>query len=263
MNIDNEFKPERIIMLRNMLQMSQVNFAKKIHISQGALSQIENGKSQISLETLRNISQELNVNCNWVVNGQGNIFMNGDAGQSKAKEVKQVVVKATGTKKPHLPLVKASQQKQYTKKYADADFIKGLDMFLLPGFEEGDYRLFETPDDAMAPSLLPGEVVIGSSVSDHTTIENGTLAVIVTKEGLFVRRVHFYANEKHVLILKSDNRKVKNLNIHHEKVIEIWAIKGKVTTAFASAGLIDSKRIERLESSLDNLRKEVKKLIRS
>ncbi len=263
MNIDNEFKPERIIMLRNMLQLSQVNFAKKIHISQGALSQIENGKSQISLETLRNISHELNVNCNWVVNGQGNIFMNGEVELSKPKEVKQIVVKATGAKKPGLPLVRAKEQKQYAKKFSNADFIKGLDMYLIPGFEEGNFRMFEVADDAMSPSLLPKEFVIGTPVTDHTKIENGTLAVIVNKDGVIIRRVHFYANEKHVLILKSDNRKVKNLNLHHDKIDEIWMIKGKVTSAFTSAGLIDSKRIERLESSLDNLRKEVKKLIRS
>ena len=263
MNIDNEFKPERIIMLRNMLQMSQVNFAKKIHISQGALSQIENGKSQISLETLKNISNELNVNCNWVVNGQGNIFMNGDTEKTKSKEVKQIVVKPAGTRKPNLPLVRASQQKQYVKKKADPDFVKGLDRFLIPGFENGDQRLFEVPNEDMAPALDAGEIVICKPVSDHTTIENGTLAVVITKEGLFMRRIHFYANEKNVLILKSDSRKVKNLNIHHEKVEELWTIQGKVTTAFASAGLIDSKRIERLETSLDNIRKEVKKLIRS
>jgi len=263
MNIDNEFKPERIIMLRNMLQMSQVNFAKKIHISQGALSQIENGKSQISLETLRNISQELNVNCNWVVNGQGNIFLNGDAKPSKARDITKVVVKATGTKKPGLPLVRANQQKQYLKKFGNSDFVKELDMYLVPGFEEGDMRMFEVPNEDMAPSLVPGEVVICEAQEDHTALENGTLAVIVTKEGLFMRRVHFYANEKHVLILKSDTRKVKNLNIHHDKVEEIWVVKGKITSAFASEGKIDSRRIERLEASLDSIRKEVKKLIRS
>ncbi|MEJ2005623.1 MAG: helix-turn-helix domain-containing protein [Cyclobacteriaceae bacterium] len=263
MNIDNEFKPERIIMLRNMLQMSQVNFAKKIHISQGALSQIENGKSQISLETLRNISHELNVNCNWVVNGQGNIFMNGEAATSKPKDVKKVVVKPGGTKKPGLPLVKSSDLKKYVKKYGDPDFIKDLDMYLIPGYEEGDIRLFEVPNEDMAPSLAPGEIAICESLDDHTALENGTLVVIVTKEGVHFRRVHFYANEKHVLILKSDSRKVKNLNIHHDKVDEIWVVKGKITSGFASAGKIDSRRIERLESSLDGIRKEIKKLIRS
>ncbi len=263
MNNDNEFKPERIIMLRNMLQMSQVNFAKKIHISQGALSQIENGKSQISLETLRNISKELNVNCNWVVNGQGNIFMNGDTAPTKGREIKKVIVKPASKQKPGLPLVRGKQQKQYIKKFGNADFITGLDMFLIPGFEEGDFRLFEVPNEDMAPSLVPGEIAICESLDDHTQLENGTLVVIVTKEGIFMRRVHFYANEKHVLILKSDSRKIKNLNIHHDKVDEIWVVKGKVTSAFASAGQIDSKRIERLEASLDNIRKEVKKLIRA
>jgi hypothetical protein len=106
-------------------------------------------------------------------------------------------------------------------------------------------------------------VVICESQDDHTNLENGTLAVIVTKEGVLMRRVHFYANEKHVLILKSNSRKIKNLNIHHDKIDEIWVIRGKVTSAFASEGLIDSRRIERLENSLDNIRKEVRKLIRS
>lgn len=261
MDFDTEFKPERIIMLRNMLQLSQVNFANKIHISQGALSQIENGKSQISLETLRNISKELNVNCNWLVNGIGDIFLKDEDLAQSANKTQHVVVKATGAKRPFIPYVNQKKQKQYVKKFSSGDFIKGLDTFLLPGFEEGTLRLFDVPEEALSPLIKPGEIVLTELAENHAQIENGSLAVVLSKDGLMVRSVHYFENDRNILILKSPSRKFKNQHIHIDELKEIWLIRAKFTTEFINAGSLDAKRIERLESGVNSLRRELKKLL--
>ena len=261
MNFDTEFKPERIIMLRNMLQLSQVNFANKIHISQGALSQIENGKSQISLETLRNISRELNVNCNWLVNGMGDIFLTEDDGKQTSKKSETVSVKATGAGRPFIPYIRSKSQKQYTKKYKNVDFIKEMDLFYLPGFEKGDIRMFDIVDEAMSPLLNPGEIVITELAHDHTSIDNGALALALTKDGLMVRSIHFFENDHNILVLKSPSRKFKNQHVHVDELKEIWLIRSKITSGFTNAGSLDAKRIEKLESGVNSLRRELKKLL--
>ncbi len=261
MDFDTEFKPERIIMLRNMLQLSQVNFANKIHISQGALSQIENGKSQISLETLRNISKELNVNCNWLVNGVGDIFLKDEDMTQTSKKSDSIVVKATGAKRPFVPYVPVKKQKQYTTKFKSADFIKDLDTYLLPGFDDGNLRLFDVPDEALSPLITPGEIVLTELAASHTQIDNGSLAVVLIKGGLIVRSVHYFENDRNILILKSPSRKFKNQHLHIDELKEIWLIRAKLSTAFINAGSLDAKRIERLESGVNSLRRELKKLL--
>lgn len=68
----------RIIYLRhNILNMTQQQFADVINISQTYLSLIENGKKEIKIDTLLQISYILKVNLDWLIYGFGddeNIF---------------------------------------------------------------------------------------------------------------------------------------------------------------------------------------------
>ncbi|UII20033.1 XRE family transcriptional regulator [Fulvivirga ligni] len=259
---ESKFQPERVTMLRELLQMSQVKFAERINISQGALSQIENGKSQISLDTLRSISNELNVNCNWLVNGNGDIFQQeedeDDATADRRNE--KVSIELVHEGDSIIPLVKEEAHAGYIGGYNNPEYLKTLDVYKIPGYQNGNYRLFEIEGESMIPTIYPREIVICSHVEDPTRIENGTLCVIVTSDGIAAKRVYFYENDKSLFILKSDNSKFKTYSIQDKKVSEIWKIEAKITSVFVESGLVDAKRIEKLENNLETLKNEVKKL---
>lgn len=255
----NKFEPQRIVMLRELLQLSQVKFAEKINISQGALSQIESGKSQISMDTLRNLSTELNVNCNWVVNGVGKIFRDNEIPEEKVP-IQKVLVEVKREDQPLIPLVGEEAHAGYIEGHEDPEFIKKLKLYQIPGYENGNYRLFEIEGESMLPTIYPGEIVICEITEDKTSIENGTLCVLITKEGIVAKRVYYYDNDDQLLILKSDNSKFKTYSIDSRKILEIWKIKGKITSVFIESGLVDAKRMEKLENDLEMLKREVKKL---
>ena len=65
----NNTSTNRVTALREKLNLSQQEFADKIGITQGALSQLESGKSTLSLSTITKISQVFNVDCNWLILG--------------------------------------------------------------------------------------------------------------------------------------------------------------------------------------------------
>jgi transcriptional regulator with XRE-family HTH domain len=65
---------ERIKELRTLLKMTQVNFSKKIYISQGSLGEIETGVRPVNDRIIQLISTEFNVNKNWLKTGKGGIF---------------------------------------------------------------------------------------------------------------------------------------------------------------------------------------------
>ena len=254
-----KFEPKRITMLRELLQLSQVKFAEKIHISQGALSQIESGKSQISLDTLRNLSNELNVNCNWVVNGVGDIFYNEEKKIGRIN-TQQIVVNVKNADLTSIPLVQEEAHAGYIQGYEDPEYIKTLRVYQIPGFENGSYRLFEIEGESMIPTVYPREIVICEYVESIESVENGTLCVVITKEGIVAKRVYFYESDKNLLILKSDNSRFKTYSMERDMILELWKIKSKITSVFIESGLIDAKRMEKLENDLEMLKKEVKKL---
>ena len=65
---------ERLKELREALHIKQGDFARRISTTQGHISDIENGRKELSDRTIKLISLEFNVNENWLRTGQGEIF---------------------------------------------------------------------------------------------------------------------------------------------------------------------------------------------
>ncbi|MCQ4922963.1 helix-turn-helix domain-containing protein [Tissierella carlieri] len=63
---------ERIKKIRKSIKMSQIEFSKKIGISQGTLSEIENGNNNPSIETLIKIKEMTNLDIDEIIYGKNN-----------------------------------------------------------------------------------------------------------------------------------------------------------------------------------------------
>lgn len=69
---------ERIKSIRNALKMKQSDFAKELTISQGHLSDIENGRKDVTNKIQEIIILKFNVNEEWLRNGNGEMFIDPD-----------------------------------------------------------------------------------------------------------------------------------------------------------------------------------------
>jgi len=65
---------ERIKKVRLALNISQHDFAKRIYISQTLLGDIELGNRNVNERTIQLISTEFNVNKDWLLTGNGEMF---------------------------------------------------------------------------------------------------------------------------------------------------------------------------------------------
>jgi len=65
---------ERIKQVRQALNVSQRDFAKRIYISQTLLGDIELGNRNINERTIQLISTEFNVSKDWILTGNGDMF---------------------------------------------------------------------------------------------------------------------------------------------------------------------------------------------
>ncbi|WP_061222156.1 helix-turn-helix domain-containing protein [Leptospira weilii] len=66
---------DRIRVLLKALGVTQKEFADNVGISQGFVSEIINGKNVPSHETLARIAFKYRVNLNWLINGEGEMFI--------------------------------------------------------------------------------------------------------------------------------------------------------------------------------------------
>jgi transcriptional regulator with XRE-family HTH domain len=57
---------QKVKAFRKKQELSQIDFAETIGISQGRLSEIEQGKTKPSAETLNQLRKKFNVDLNWL-----------------------------------------------------------------------------------------------------------------------------------------------------------------------------------------------------
>ena len=69
-----DYVNDRIKQIRTTLNISQRDFAKRIYISQTLLGNIELGNRNVNDRTIQLISTAFNVNKNWLLTGEGEIF---------------------------------------------------------------------------------------------------------------------------------------------------------------------------------------------
>lgn len=236
-------------MLRELLQMSQTEFARTIGISQGALSQIESGRSRLSMETLKNLSSEFNVNCNWVVNGKGDIFF-----RTKSK--------APTTKNKLIPFINKKARAGYFRGYSNPEYLKTLDEYHVPGFEDGNLRMFEIQGDSMIPTLFESEVVIAEKAVNYKNIENNCLAVFLMPKQLVAKRIEKLPDDDSSFIAKSDNADYSNMKIKYADVNELWVIQAKLTKKLLQGNSYDHYRILNIEENLQELNSKIDQIMR-
>ena len=250
---------ERIVKLRKQLSISQKVFADKIDITQGALSQLESGKSALSLQTIYNICQIFEVDCNWLILGTGREFKPLTA--INTQEDSEILIKPAKIKQLFsanlVPLINEEAHAGYISQCQNDDYLEALDVYRIPGFENGNYRMFEIEGDSMVPSIYPREIMVTESVSDWSLIENGVLCVLITEEGIVAKRVYSYEEEPKVLMLKSDNPDYKTYSIGFDKVKEIWEIKAKITSVLNADDHPTVERFRTIESDIQEIKNKL------
>lgn len=91
MNTGTRFKA-----VRQTLNLSQDAFAARLHLSKSAISAVENNKSFVSVEVLSTLFIDFNVNLNYLIVGQGQMFNSAEFEDVKSdilKEVDEILVK--------------------------------------------------------------------------------------------------------------------------------------------------------------------------
>lgn len=65
---------ERFKAIRNHYGLSQAEFAQRIHMSPGFISNVETGRSNISEKTIQVVCEAFSINREWLMTGEGEMF---------------------------------------------------------------------------------------------------------------------------------------------------------------------------------------------
>ena len=80
---------ERLIRIRKDAGLTQAAFAKKLSLTRGYVSQVENGYRRYSNRTLSDICRMFSVNKNWILTGEGEPYLSLD--ESKVEYISDLL----------------------------------------------------------------------------------------------------------------------------------------------------------------------------
>lgn len=81
----------RIKKIRQILNMSQQQYAEMMRTSQSNISKYERGELKPTLDFLVNLHTELNIDINWVLTGKGSVFISADEKQIDKTVINQAI----------------------------------------------------------------------------------------------------------------------------------------------------------------------------
>lgn len=168
---------------------SRGDFAKKLgtkgHIIQKYLE--ENAERKITPEQAEKLCLHFGVRREFLLHGQGPMFLSERAEQIRANSNAVSLPKTTGQ-------VFYSSAEAFASSTLDVSSIEEGQQFELPGIE-GHFIAFDVKGPSMAPTIREGGTVLCQLLENKEELENGKIYAIITKHGLMVKRVERCINE--------------------------------------------------------------------
>lgn len=229
----------RLKQLRKEHHYSQQELSRRLGLSQGMLSSIENHKSALSLTNIEKICNIFEVSSEWLIFGAGR-----PGRQSN----------------DFIPLVSKEASAGYVQTLHSPDRLEELGFYKIPGFLNGEHRLFEINGDQMYPTLEEGDTVICEKIGNKSGIEGGTLCALVCIDGIWVKRV-YPGEEEGTYLLKNDNTMYRSQPMNKTNILEAWKVKSKITSSFLQTSMEQTQRFEKLEEEVQTLKQHYAELV--
>jgi len=126
-------------------------------------------------------------------------------------------------------LVPVKAQAGYLSGYGDPEFIQGLHTYSIPGCEDGTYRIFEVAGDSMLNTLRPGDLVVARYVEDWRSLKHEEMYVIVSADGIVVKRVRNMLDKARGVMILSDNPLFEPDFVPVTDILEVWEAKAYIS----------------------------------
>ncbi|NBT58914.1 LexA family transcriptional regulator [bacterium] len=144
------------------------------------------------------------------------------------------VITVDNSGRENITFVPVKAQAGYLIGYGDQEYIASLTTFSFPGIHHGTYRMFEVAGTSMLPALSPNDKVIAANTAQLNHITEGDIYVVVSTQGIAVKRVSNRIYSHGYLLLSSDNTEYPQefppIHLPPEDILELWHVEHIVTS---------------------------------
>ncbi len=210
-------------------------FALSVDYLPQSVSEIINGRRDVSLEVLRKSIALYNMNPVFLFTGDGPPFITNEV--SKDGRFQTIVTDHNHQKK--VIFIPKDIQPEYASQMDQSVLLSKQLTIQLPEIihQKNDYRAFEISGDAMEPILYEGDKVVCSWIEPTLwlkIIRDHYVYVVVTHDNVYVNRIKNQLSDKGQILLCSDNIYYNEIAIQLADIREIWFVRMKISPFLAS-----------------------------
>jgi len=204
-------------------------FALSLDYLPQGLSEMANGRRDVTIELLRKAIEKYDFNSEFIFTGHGSQLRD-----DKQNDMKVLTIVTDSADNEYIVHVPVAAQAGYIDQFTDPLFVKELPTYSLPydNLRGGSYRSFDIEGNSMEPTLQHNDKVVCSFIEpqywEHA-IKNGQVYVIVTEEGIVVKRLINHIRSNRTLDLVSDNNMYDIVKLPAEQVREVWWVRLKIS----------------------------------
>ena len=208
------------------LEKSSSAIALRLNVHKQAVNDIIHGKRDVTVDMLRMLCEEYQVNTEFLLLGKGNLFQSPDSVFQNKNNIIFIPVRARAG---------------YANQINDPVFHGELESFSLPDprFSDGQFRCFEVDGDSMEPTYNGGDYVVCSE--EHIRylsqrLKTNETYVIVTTGDILLKRVINSIEKDKTIELKSDNEFYPPIKLKQPDIKEVWKVECKISKKNLSLG---------------------------
>lgn len=160
----------------------------------------------------------------------------------KGRNIRPVTVTVDRTGKELISYVPVRAQAGYKRGFGDPHYIEKLPAYSLPINVAGTHRMFQIDGNSMRQlgggGLNDGDIVIASYVEDIFSLKDGRVYVVVTTEGVIIKRcINRLLTADRVLVANSDNKSgdYPAIILHPQEILEVWELKAYLSKQLSLA----------------------------
>ncbi|SDK37271.1 Peptidase S24-like [Catalinimonas alkaloidigena] len=215
---------ERLATLRKQTGLTQREAGSRVGVSHSRINVYEKDSNvRIKVPVLRKLAALYGTTPEYIETGEKKV------NQPLNKMPPRVIVLDPTETRENILFVPVKAQAGYPRLLNDPSFIRDLQTFSIPGFTNGTYRIFEVAGDSMQPIIQPGDLLICEHIESLEEIKDGDIYVIVSTEGILVKRCINAVRKRGAVIIESENPEYKPDVVMAADILEVWRYKAKIT----------------------------------
>lgn len=208
-------------------RQTQEELAEGLGLTRSVISSYEDGRAEPSVGTLIKMSEFFDMSIESITNLD--LISVDEKKVSHQKEIKKYA-SAIGLRvntlhveniQPSLAFVPERATAGYTSGRESASYMRDLPMLSLPSLNKNrEYRAFEINGDSMLP--LPSKSIVIGEKATMQDIKDGQVCIVVTYDGVVLKKVYNRSKQSGTLLLKSSNLAYSPYEVETRYVTEIW-----------------------------------------